>query len=136
MRPERLCKVVGMVVLLAVGLSFAQKADMPKYDPAQEVTFKGVVDEVKEIPATNNEVRVHLMVKTGSETLEVSLCPHTFLKDTDVAFAKGDQLEITGSKVKMDDKTMILAREIVKGNNTLVLRDKSGNPVWTWLKKR
>jgi len=127
--------MMALVLLLTANLSFAQKSDMPKYDPAKEVTIKGVVDEVKEIRGANNEVRIHLMLKSGSDVQEISLCPHTFLKATEVDFAKGDQLEITGSKVKVDEKTVILAREIVKGNNTLVLRDKAGSPVWTWLKK-
>jgi hypothetical protein len=29
---------------------------------------------------------------------------------------------------------MILAREVVKGNDTLVLRDDKGKPVWNWHK--
>lgn len=135
MRRKTICHLIAVTLLLAAGLAFAQKADMPKYDRTKEVTFKGTVEEVKEIPAANNEVRIHLMVKSGSDVQEVSLCPHTFLKATEVDFAKGDQLEVTGSKVKMEDKTIVLAREIVKGNNTLVLRDKDGTPVWTWLKK-
>jgi hypothetical protein len=27
---------------------------------------------------------------------------------------------------------MVLAREVVKGTDTLVLRDQKGNPVWNW----
>jgi hypothetical protein len=30
----------------------------------------------------------------------------------------------------------VLAREVVKGNNTLVLRDKTGAPVWSWMEKK
>jgi len=29
----------------------------------------------------------------------------------------------------------VLARDITKGNNEFVVRDKQGAPVWTWMKK-
>jgi len=45
-------------------------------------------------------------------------------------FGKGDEVSITGSKVKQADADLVLAREVVKGNNTFVLRDAKGNPVW------
>ena len=127
-------------VLLAVAmpLAFAQKAAdtaMPKYDVTKEVKIKGTIDDVKEMTMGKGEVGVHLMVKTANETIEVRLCPSGYLKDFEVAFAKGQQVEVTGSRIKIDDKDVILAREIVQGNNTITLRDKQGGPVWTWLKK-
>jgi hypothetical protein len=50
-------------------------------------------------------------------------------------FSKGDQIVVTGSKVKQDGADLVLAREVVKGNDTLVLRDDKGNPVWNWQRK-
>jgi hypothetical protein len=52
-----------------------------------------------------------------------------------VGFSKGDEIAVTGSKVKQDGADLVLAREVVKGNVTLVLRDDKGNPVWTWQRK-
>ena len=37
-------------------------------------------------------------------------------------------------KVKEGEADMILAREVVKGTDTLVLRDAKGVPVWSWRK--
>ena len=34
--------------------------------------------------------------------------------------------------IKQGEADLILAREVVKGNDTLVLRDEKGNPVWSW----
>ncbi len=128
-----------LVVVLAVSQTLAQKpADtsaMPKYDVSKEVKIKGTIDDVKEMTMGKGEAGVHLMVKTATETIEVRLCPSGYLKDFEVAFSKGQQVEVTGSKLKIDDKDVILAREIVQGNNTVTLRDKHGAPVWTWLKK-
>ena len=130
---------LAAVLVIAVPLAFAQKDAethaMPKYDASKEVKIKGSIEDIKEIAMGKGEVGVHLMVKTASETIEVRLCPSGYLKDFEVALSKGQQVEVTGSKVKAEDKDVILAREVVQGNNTLTLRDKQGTPVWTWLKK-
>ena len=46
--------------------------------------------------------------------------------------AKGDALELTGSKVTQEQASLILAREISKGDDKLVLRDGKGEPIWNW----
>jgi hypothetical protein len=48
-----------------------------------------------------------------------------------VSFGKGDEIALTGSKIKWGESDLILAREVVKGTDTLVLRDAKGNPVWS-----
>jgi hypothetical protein len=45
-------------------------------------------------------------------------------------FSKGDEITLTGSKVKQGEAEFVQAREVVKGNNTFVLRDAKGTPVW------
>jgi hypothetical protein len=116
-------------------LGFAQKA--PKYDKTAETKLaKVVVDDVKTV-TVNGQERVSLMVKDGAETVEVYVAPKSFLADMSTEFAKGDQVDITGSKVKTEGgTTLMLAREVVKGDNTLVLRDKAGEPVWSWMEKK
>ncbi len=127
--------VVGMIVALSTA-SFAQKASLPKYDLSTETTLKGVtVQETKDVTLPNGQHRIRLIVKSGDELIEVCLCPKAFLEMMDAEFAKDDHIDVTGSKVKEDDKTIILAREIVKGQNTVVLRDKKGEPAWTWMEK-
>lgn len=136
MRATRL--VFAIMLAVAVPVAFAQKAvdtPMPKYDVSKEVKIKGTIDDVKEMTMGKGEAGVHLMVKTATETIEVRLCPSGYLKDFEVQFAKGQTVEVTGSRIKVDDKDVILAREVVQGNNTVTLRDKQGGPVWTWLKK-
>jgi hypothetical protein len=135
--PKPVARVCLAAMFLLAPLVMAQNAaaEAPKYDVAKEVTVKGTVEEVKEVPNPKGQIGIYLMVKSGAEILEVRLCPNSFLKEFEVAFKKGDQLTITGSKVKVDEKDVILAREIEFGNNKIVLRDKQGVPVWTWLTK-
>jgi hypothetical protein len=115
--------------------SLSGQAALPKYDLATETKMKGTVQELK-LPekGSDKDGAAHLMVKSGADTLDVYLCPKSFLEDMGSTLAKGDEVSLTGSKVKQDGADMILAREVVKGNDTLVLRDDKGKPVWNWHK--
>jgi hypothetical protein len=104
----------------------------PKYDLQTETKIKGTVDEVKLPPKGSEKEIAHLQVKDGANPIDVYLCPKTFLDDMGMSFAKGDEITMTGSKVKQGDADLFLVREIVKGNDSFVLRDAKGEPVWNW----
>ena len=102
----------------------------PKYDPATETKIKGVVEELKFVPPTGGKPVAYLVVKSGQDTVQVFLGPKSFLDDMGASFKAADAVEVTGSKVKQDSGEMILAREVVKGDDTLTLRFKDGKPAW------
>ncbi|SRR6266567_1854271 len=118
-------------ILLCSGLSAAQ-AHPPKYDPATETKMKGLVEELKLPPKGQEKEVAHLLMKSGGDMIDIYLCPKSFMDDMGVTFSKGDAIAFTGSKIKQDGADLILAREVVKGQDTLVLRDDKGNPVWNW----
>ena len=131
--------VTALIALLAVDSASAQKSPAnttvaPKYDLQSEAKFKGTVEEVKLPPKGSEKDAAHLLVKSGTDTMDVYLCPGSFLEDMGVSFKKGDEIAFTGSKVKKDEADLILAREVVKGTDTLVLRDEKGKPIWDWHK--
>jgi hypothetical protein len=64
------------------------------------------------------------MVKTGTDIVDVYLCPRSFLDDMGMSIGKGDQVAITGSKIKHGEADLILAREVAKGTDTIVFRDE------------
>jgi hypothetical protein len=121
-----LLKLAAIVFFAAS--AFAQAT--PKYDPATEGKFKGVVAEMKIVPPTGGKPVAYLTLKSGSDAVEVFLCPKKFLDDMGVVFKADDQIEVTGSKVKQDGAELTLAREVVKGGDTLTLRFKDGKPAW------
>jgi hypothetical protein len=94
--------------------------------------MKAKVDDVKLPPKGSQKEVVHLLAKDGADVVDVYLCPQSFLDDMGVSFSKGDDIALTGSKVKQNGADLILAREVVKGDMTLVLRDGKGDPVWSW----
>jgi hypothetical protein len=131
-------KILFLVVFLAslcLAPAIAQKRPeptSPKYDLHTETKMKVTVEELKLPPKGSEKEVAHLLGKSGADSVDVYLCPKSFLDDMGVSFAKGDEIALTGSKVKQDTADLVLAREVVKGSDTLVLRDDKGNPVWTW----
>jgi len=126
---------IGLVVLVFSVSRVNSPSKPPKtagtleYDIATETKIKGIVEEINPPTSDSKTVLVGLRIKEDSALVELSLCPKSFLDDLGVSFSKGDKVEITGSKVKHGDLEEVLVREVVRGNDTLVFRDKSGNPV-------
>ena len=120
--------LIFLTLLLGSALSIAQAG--PKYDTSTEGKFKGTIEELK-LPPKDKDI-AHITIKSGTDTFDLYLCPKSFIDDMGVSFAKGDEVAFTGSKIKQGDADMILAKEVVKGTDTLVLRDDKGNPVWNW----
>jgi hypothetical protein len=130
---------VCLLVLFAVFVGLPASAQKnqpgstspPKYDLHTETKIKGTIDEVKLPPKGSEKEIAHLLVKEGTNSMDVYLCPKSFFDDMGMSFAKGDEITITGSKVKQGETDLILVREIVKGNDTFALRDGKGDPVWS-----
>src|SRR6266498_1357524 len=106
----------------------------PKYDPATETTLKGIVGEFRLVPPTGGKPVAYLVTKTGpdkdKDTVQIFLCPKKFLDDMGIAFKIDDAIQITGSKIKQDGADLILAREVVRGGETLTFRFHDGKPAW------
>lgn len=128
--------IVVLIFALATvfGPAFAQKSNgaAPKYNSATEVTVKGTVLEVRdrECPVSGG-MGSHIVLDLGNNhTIEVHLATTKFVKSYELIFNKGDQVEVTGSKVNFEGVDTILAREVKRGDDTFVFRDKEGKPVW------
>ncbi len=125
-------RILVSVAVLSLTLSYGSAQKMkdtgPKYDVANEVKLKGVIEDIREIPG--NFEGTLLVVKTDTGTVLVHVAPASFLKEIDASFAKGDQVEVVGAKAPNATEEEILAREITVGTNTITLRDDRGIPVW------
>jgi hypothetical protein len=125
------------IAVLSVDWASAQKnpansATSPKYDTHSETKMKATVQELKLPPKGSEKEVAHLFAKNGTDTIDIYLCPESFLADMGISFTKGDEIALTGSKIKQGEADLVLAREVVKGSDTLVLRDDKGDPVWSW----
>ncbi|MFZ0200521.1 MAG: hypothetical protein WB523_04505 [Candidatus Sulfotelmatobacter sp.] len=124
---------LSLLLLLSPGLSQkAQPEDtrLPNYDLHAELKTKGEIDEVNLRSVGTRKDFTELILKQGEEKIDVYVCPKPFEEEMGISFAKGDQIAVTGSKVKHEGADVILARELVKGEDTLMFRDAKGTPVW------
>lgn len=133
--PLSRCRISPLVVclLLTVLPAMSQKASeaaSPKYDSQTETKTKGVIEEIKTFSLGKRNDYTEAIIKSGDATVQIYLSPKPFQDEMGISFAKGDEIAVTGSKVKQDDADVILAREIVKGTDTLMFRDDKGKPVW------
>jgi hypothetical protein len=101
----------------------------PKYDTANQVKIKGVIQDVKDTPGVL--AGTHITVKTETGTVVVYVGPADFLADIDTSFKAGDQVEVVGAKNTGPEGEEVLAKEITVGSNTTTLRDDNGVPVWS-----
>ena len=123
------------VAVLCTPLVFAQRGGgyrnhAPIYDPKTETTVKGTVDEVKQYPGNGNSSGIDLMLKTSEKTIDVRVGPTWFLSQQQIEFTKGNEIEVTGSKTKVNAKDALIAREIKKDGKVVTLRNAQGVPQW------
>jgi hypothetical protein len=120
------------IVPVAASQASGPSAAVPKYDRTTEATFKGTVEETRdrECPVSGG-MGSHLILKLADgKTIEVHLAATKFVKTYDLVLNKGDKIEVVGSKVQFEGKETIFAREVTRGADTFVFRDKDGEPVW------
>jgi hypothetical protein len=133
MIPSDLVRLLQLAAIALVATSAFSQA-LPKYDPATEITVKGTVEELKLVPPSGGKPIAYLVTKTGSDkdkdTVQIFLCPKSFLDQMGIAFKTDEAIEVKGSKVKQDGADLILAREMVKGGETLTFRFPDGKPAW------
>ena len=128
---------VPLLLLMWTPLAFSQKAppqdaSLPKYDLHTETKTDGVIDEVNQLSIGGRKDFTELIIKRGDDKLHIYVCPKPFQDEVGLSLSKGDKVEVTGSKVKQDASEVILARQLVKGTDTLMFRDDKGNPAWDW----
>lgn len=124
----------ALVVLAAPGQTQKKSEDhaVPRYDPAQEVKVKGEVLEVKNYDCPiSGTMGAHLALQTAEGVVEVHLAPAKFLSEYQMSFAKGDKVEILGTKVTFHDAPALLARRVTRDQNEYFFRDAKGRPLWS-----
>jgi hypothetical protein len=100
------------------------------YDKTKEMTVTGTVDEVLPRQGRVGGSGTHVRLKTDSGMVDVHLGPSNWLENQKYEFAKGDALEVTGSRTTIDGVDSLIAREVRKGQTTMTLRNEQGMPAW------
>jgi len=130
--------LLGLFLIAAVSLVMAQagpggggRRGARNYNPATETTVTGTVENVTQLTGQRGSAGTHLTLKTEQGEYDVHLGPASYLSAQQFTFAKGDKLEVVGSKTKVGGKDALIARQVTKDGKTLTLRDEQGFPKWS-----
>jgi hypothetical protein len=135
---RRILMFIGVTLLLAVPVLMAQAGmgggrdrGARNYNPATEVTVKGAVEEVTQTTGRRGWAGIHLTLKADEGAYDVHVGPASYISAQQFAFAKGDSVEVIGSKTNVGGTEVLIARQITKDGKTLTLRDERGFPKWS-----
>jgi hypothetical protein len=107
------------------------------YNPQTVETIGGEVVSVDRIiPLKGMAYGIHVTLKTDKETIPIHLGPGWYMENQDVKITRTDKIEVKGSRITLEGKPAIIASEIRKGEDVLVLRDANGFPVWSGWRRR
>lgn len=107
------------------------------YNPKTVESITGEVVSVDKLALGKNmSDGVHIVLKAATETISVHLGPVWFIENQDVKIEPKDKVEIKGSRITFEGKPAIIAEEVKKGDEVLLLRDASGVAVWSGWRRR
>ena len=131
MRIPQMIMAGAVVVLVILLFSNSPMQRAPGYNASNEVSVQGVVEDVQEFycPISGDE-GTHLMLKTENGTFQVHVAPRRFLRGNNLSFSKGDQIQVVGSRIIYQGQDALIARTVVRGNQTVAFREPNGKPVW------
>ena len=102
------------------------------YDPKTVEKLDGKIESVEKVTAGRMDIpaRVLLKLKTSKETVTIYLGPEWYLEKQNMKLSPGDYIQVRGSRIKMDDKPVILPNEIIKNSKMVQFWDEQGSPGW------
>lgn len=121
----------AVVLLMAGTCAMAQtlKSRGFGYDAKSEVTVSGIVQTVSQATSKQSFMGTHLLLDTDGLTTDVQLGSQHLLKSAGITFAAGDSVKVTGAMTSFHGRSVLLARTITRGDQTLVVRNAAGFPV-------
>lgn len=131
--------VVSSAVVCAATDAAAQGGKSSRHwDPKTVESVSGEVTDVRRVPLPSGKAHgIHLVLETeATPALAVALGPDWWVDKQSLKIAKGDRVEVKGSRVTIDGQTVLVAAEVKKGDQTLVLRNADGVPAWSGASKR
>lgn len=101
------------------------------FNPQTIETLSGIITRIDSVQAPRGRYTgIHLQLRMTDDTLPVHLGPAWYLEDQPFVLHVGDSLTVRGSRVTMQDAPTIIAAEVHQGDQSLLLRDETGRPLW------
>jgi hypothetical protein len=101
------------------------------FDPSSIESIEGeIIEKNSFVPGQGMDSGLYLIVGDKKQNTYVHLGPVWFLADQSSFLKPGDHVSITGSKVFYRNEPTIIAQQVKKETNILVLRNEQGFPAW------
>jgi len=102
------------------------RMDQPRYDVMAERTLEGT------IASTGHVIDgfMYFPLKTFEKTMEVQLGPKGFVESIGFKLRVGAIVTVVGMPVMLEDREVVLAREVRSMGMVLIVRDRNGAPMW------
>jgi hypothetical protein len=98
----------------------------PAYEFEYEGLFAGVIHSVMRHAGMD----VELTIGVGEKSFDVLVAPMSWLDAKRAVFRPGERVEIVGARRDRGSGDTIVAREIYTVDQTIVVRDTEGRPLW------
>jgi hypothetical protein len=124
--------VTVLLIVLLTAVTSKKDNDSLAYNPANEMTAVGTVQEVQEFycPVTDDR-GTHVVLKTDRGEILVHVAISRFMRDHKFTINPGERLQVAGAKIRFHGKEGMIAREIIRGDEVFTLRNTAGKPVWS-----
>jgi hypothetical protein len=123
------CFLIGLLatLLIAVVVSASDRRDRnvnpdDHYDVKAERIFEGVIAGKGHIV----DGLMYFPLKAGDTAVEVQLGPKEFVQCSTFIFKPGDMVIIVGVPAVLNERRVVLARQVSGMKGTLILRDDDG----------
>jgi hypothetical protein len=105
------------------------------YNPQTVTTVHGRVEKLEDLPSMGGGRGQAMQyrgvtLKTDQGSLMVHMGPGWYLDEKKFVVKVGDTVEVTGSKVTLNNQPAMIAREVKVDGAVLKLRDDQGLPMW------
>jgi hypothetical protein len=131
MNPVRLLALV-LIGLSPASLAASSAAAEGYLDPGAVETVRGQVVRVEKVSSgLDSAPSVYLILDTDAgQRIAVTLGPDDIVEGGTIRIGAGDRIEVIGWQI-VRGKPSLVAAEVNKAGEILLLRDRHGVPVWT-----
>ncbi len=129
--------IAGLLGISSAAAQPGRGAANRRYDTKTVETIQGKVLSVEKTGSPGGRGQgIHLMLQTDKEAISVHLGPAWYIDKQTPHIEANDTITVTGSRVTIDGKEMIIAAQVKKGDEILKLRDENGVPAWSGAGRR
>ncbi len=107
----------------------------PNYPAAQageppRTAADGEVIGVDQVPPSDRLASGFRLRLGGEKPMVVDLAPDWYLDQNGIRFSPSERVHVEGHRVERSGQSVLYATSVTKGEKTVELRDRDGNPLW------